>query len=457
MAIRTKIILMLIIIVSYIGYSSTFQFLYAREKESEKIDEIEETTDINKAEKSKNKNKGFLNYEHKIQLKDEVSYDNRKTSLINPNYDFSSDINYCNRTIFDLETKLFFGKYFDMNFHDQAAWKWQKKEKIDETETKNFLQELFLTARIYDTLIIDVGRENIISGVAYGWNPTDFMISASISSSPDVRTIREQRLGAYLVKSSLFFDFGQVSALYAPKLDDIDTNKEARQLYKISTRPFDKLNLEFLYFKEKRDSAGSNMEFTLTDNLILQFEGSATKGSSIRTVESGQYSGDIYYSFDERDNKIYYKAVSGLNYTFSDMHNMIIEFYYNGEGYSKKEWEKYFSMLEYSNTHYVSHGVPYSNYISAASLMFQPTRMSRYYLFLRLSKQNIFLDNLDYAFFSYVNLYDGSAFLNLCPEYSFLDHLKTGIIYSYYIGKRKSEFGLSQNLYTALWYLSVYL
>ncbi len=284
------------------------------------------------------------------------------------------------------------------------------------------------------------------------------MINASISASPDVRTLREQRLGAYLIKSSLFFDFGQVSALYAPKLYDIDTNKESRQLYKISARPFDKLNLEFLYFKEKRLNAGSNMELTLTDNLILHFEGSAAKGSSIRTVESWQYSGDNYYSFAERDNKIYYKAVSGLNYTFSDMHNMIIEFYYNGEGYSKMEWEKYFSMLEYSNTHYISPGVPYSNYISAASLMYQPTRMSRYYLFLRLSKQNIFLDNLDYAFFSYVNLYDGSAFLNLCPEYSFLDHLKTGIIYSYYIGKKKSEFGpIAKSFYSALVFKCIFL
>ncbi len=101
-----------------------------------------------------NKENGFLNYEYKIQLKDEVSYDKRKTSLINPNYDFSSDKNYYNRTVFDLSTKLFLGKYFDINFHDQAAWKWQEKEKIDETETKNYMQELFLTARIYDTLIM---------------------------------------------------------------------------------------------------------------------------------------------------------------------------------------------------------------------------------------------------------------------------------------------------------------
>ncbi|MBN2401646.1 MAG: hypothetical protein JXN64_04535 [Spirochaetes bacterium] len=78
------------------------------------------------------------------------------------------------------------------------------------------------------------------------------------------------------------------------------------------------------------------------------------------------------------------------------------------------------------------------------------------YLFLRLSKQNILLDNLDYAFFSYVNLYDGSTFLNLCPEYSFLDHLKTGLVCSYFMGKKKSEFGLSQNLFSTLWYLNVF-
>jgi hypothetical protein len=127
----------------------------------------------------------------------------------------------------------------------------------------------------------------------------------------------------------------------------------------------------------------------------------------------------------------------------------------NGEGYSKKEWKDHYSMLEYSGTRYVTLP-PYSIYLSAANAMFQPNRISRYYLFLRLSKQNILIDNPDYAFFSNYNLYDKSASLNLCPEYSFLDHLKTGIFYSFYSGKKNSGFCLSLNLYTMLLYLIAY-
>jgi hypothetical protein len=467
MAMKLKILLIIFAIKLSLPGFNGFKSAHALEQADEEI------INASEAENPETAKNGPFNYEYKIRIQEEANYNKSKSSLLNPNRDFSSDKNYYNRMIFDLDSKLFLGKYFDLIFHNQATWKWQEKEKINNTETKNYLQELFLSARIYDTLIIDAGRENIISGVAYGWNPTDYMLSASISANPDPRALREQRLGAYLVKASLFLDFGQITALYSPKIDNVDTNTSSRQLYKISAKPFDTLTTEVLFFhgsssrftSEKRNSVGSNIEFTLTDDLILHFEGSATKGSDMHTVESSKLYGTGYYDYVQRKDKIYTKAILGMNYTLPDLHNVILEFYYNGEGYSRKEWDYYFSMLEKSKERYDSSVYetppgsgfnPYYLYLNIANSTTQISRMSRYYLFLMLSKQNIFIDNLEYRFFSSLNLYDRSSLLNLNAEYSFVNNFKTGIIYSYYLGEDKSEFGLSPDLYSIMGYISAY-
>jgi hypothetical protein len=470
MAMNIKIILFSLVIANSLPGLPYLELAQAQELLNDEITAIqsEEKSLSQDSEKS-----GLFNYENKIRLQEEANYNKQKSSLLNPNMDFSTDKKYYNRMIFDLESKLFLGKYFDLSFHDQATWKWQEKEKFDKSETKNYLQELFLTARIFDTLIIDAGRENIISGVAYGWNPTDYMLGASISANPDPRALREQRLGAYLVKASMFFDFGQITALYSPKIANINTNTSERQLYKISGRPFDNLTLELLFFNgvasqnygKKRNSLGSNIEFMLTDDLILHFEGSATKGSDVHNIEVTKFPGYYRYDFIERKDKIYAKTVLGINYSLPDLHNVILEFFYNGEGYSRKEWDNYYSMLEYSVQRYNSNAYkvpsgsgfnPYYLYLNIANSMTQISRMSRYYLFIMLSKQNIFINNLEYRLFSSINLYDKSSLLNLNAEYSFLNYFKTGVIYSYYFGKEKSEFGLSHELYSIMGYISAY-
>ncbi len=453
MAVKSKISNILIAALSLAAININYQPVFAQEENNINDNKGNENTPEER----------FINYDYRIKLQNESAYSGRNNkSLLNPDNNFASEKNYYNRAVSDLDAKLFLGKYFDLSLRDQVAWLWQEKEKFDETGTKNYLQELFLTARIYDTLIIDAGRENVISGVAYGWNPTDYMIYASISANPDPRSIRDQRLGAYLVKTSLFFKSGQVSALYAPKIEDVDTNKEVRQLYKITAQPFDNTMLELLYFRQNRNSFGSNLEITVSDDLIIHFEGSAAKGSDVVIIGKNEIDGyGNSYEFINRGDSLYVKSVAGINYTFPDLHSMIVEFYYNGEGYSKQEWSDLFSMLEDSGARYdsniyeVSPGInPYNIYLSAANKMANLSRMSRYYLFVRLSKQNIFTENLNYALFSFINLYDKSIFLNFNPEYSFLNNFRTGIIASYYAGKKKSEFGMSPDKYTVLWYLS---
>lgn len=68
----------------------------------------------------------------------------------------------------------------------------------------------------------DVGRINVRQGVGFGYNPTDSFRADSVRSivSPDPNSLRENRLGTFMLRSQALWNGGALTMVYAPQLSE---------------------------------------------------------------------------------------------------------------------------------------------------------------------------------------------------------------------------------------------
>ena len=84
----------------------------------------------------------------------------------------------------------------------------------------NELREAFVSWQPAESVWIDVGRINLKSGVAVGFNPTDFFRSRSVvlPLTVDPSVLREDRLGTLMVQGQYFWTGASLTAAFAPRV-----------------------------------------------------------------------------------------------------------------------------------------------------------------------------------------------------------------------------------------------
>ena len=84
----------------------------------------------------------------------------------------------------------------------------------------NNLREAYVTWEAAPRSYIELGRVNLRSGVALGFNPTDFFRASTLvdQATADPSALRENRLGTAMLRTQHIADWGAVSFAYAPKL-----------------------------------------------------------------------------------------------------------------------------------------------------------------------------------------------------------------------------------------------
>ena len=90
----------------------------------------------------------------------------------------------------------------------------------------NTLKEAYVSWLPQTEFIADVGRVNPRCGVATGYNPTDAFRAHAIRAidSVDPASLRDNRLGAVMLRSQSLWSSGSLTLLYAPKLAGTPSN-----------------------------------------------------------------------------------------------------------------------------------------------------------------------------------------------------------------------------------------
>lgn len=187
-----------------------------------------------------------------------------------------SSIEYLDQKNYKIYFRNKMGRYFDDPYNGDEFF--------------NELKELYLSFYGLEGYFFDIGRINVNNGIALGYKPNDYLKNNHYKegySSPD--TQRNNRLGTVAVRGTKFWDRGNLSLLYSPKLSDqLSANPRSLDFYSTngSSKTLLTINLntstvapQFSFFKENGESVqiGMNLSKSIAKGGISYFEWSGGK------------------------------------------------------------------------------------------------------------------------------------------------------------------------------------
>jgi len=150
------------------------------------------------------------------------------------------------------------------------------------------LREAYVAKRMGDSLFVDVGRINLRSGVASGFNPTDWLREAAAlpQTTQNPVSLRENRLGTVMLRLQAIENWGAVQLAVVPHLAHQEdgaspdglawerTNDDKALHVRVAPQLNDALSLDLLaYARENRHPQwGLNLTSVLHSALIAHAE-----------------------------------------------------------------------------------------------------------------------------------------------------------------------------------------
>ena len=317
-----------------------------------------------------------------------------------------------------------------------------------------------------DKFALEAGRINIRHGVATGFNPTDFFRRVDAEDRPnlDPTEARLNRLGVAAIRGSYMWSGGSASLTYAPKVtggDDWLHDEEVTGLQFSSTNPRDRWLLTathqiaegispqiFLFSDDGRLTAGLAASASIGDKWLVY--GEVTGGRDYRLTdlafaplrESGRLAPQIDAAFPEEGETWINRAALGASYTTEANLTLTGEYHYNGAGFDKDDWDRYFT------TAAAMEGDPRAGQLRlvgrSAALAQEP--LSKHSLFLRAVQAEAFgKTGLDIGAIAAVSLADGSGSAQFSVSYDIRENaVITGRIGGTF-GGRETDFGSRPN------------
>lgn len=217
---------------------------------------------------------------------------------------------------------------------------WQGLAQRNEINT---LKEAYLSWQPRNDVIVDLGRVNQYSGVAIGYNPTDFFRNGAVRSvvSVDPASIKKNRQGSVMLRGQVLWEGASLAALYSPGVGAAPssapfsanwgaTNPRDRAMLVFSKHLGADFNPQWLLYKEQGAAPqfGVNLTRLLNDATVAYVEWSGGRTSSLLSKTSGW----------KEEEKFRHRVSTGLTYTTSNKLSMTLEYEYSGVGLDRDAW-----------------------------------------------------------------------------------------------------------------------
>jgi hypothetical protein len=343
---------------------------------------------------------------------------------------------------------------FNVRFEDGLGF--ANRESI-----RNDLREIYAAWTDNRGWFLQLGRINLKSGVAEGFNPTDYFKTRAVvePTSIDPAALREDRLGAVMLQSQWIGAAGSLTLALAPKLagdsppyneDSLPsfnpmldrTNARWRALIKASMAFDNGASPEILVYEEAGSARfGLNINKGMGRAVVAYLEWSGGRRASLadEAYESGLRLGVLppepaipvdgarMFSND---------LAAGLSYATHAGISMAVEFDYHQAGFSSRDWRNWFAAGGRT-------GTPPAGEVwfvrGFAGEQQEPT--ARAGLFLRAYWQNAFIKNLNLSGFVLTDTRDCSTISQVSADYFLSARWTVGAIVDGYGGGRRSDFG----------------
>jgi len=324
-----------------------------------------------------------------------------------------------------------------------------KKSYLGEDQ-KTTVHEGFLSIKPSSSLTIEIGKKTLKWGKGYAWNPVAF---ADRPKDPDDP---EQSLEGFIVASADYIKTfqGPLKTLsFTPVLmpvyehvndtfGDINKLNFAGKLYFL----FYDTDVDFIILTggSKTTRYGADFSRNLTTNFEIHGELAFIDDYKKKFTDSNGNSFENDY-----DAKSY---LIGIRYLTERDTTYILEYYYNGTGFTSGEMRDYFGFINKGYDSYVSTG---SDALLKKALNITEGNYGRMnpmkdYIYLRASRKEPF-DILYFTPSATVILNVNDKSFSLSPEllYTGITNLELRFKVAFIAGERLSEYGEKQNDYRA--------
>jgi hypothetical protein len=326
---------------------------------------------------------------------------------------------------------------------------------------RNDLRETYLAFAIGDGSFLEMGRVNLKSGVAEGFNPTDYFKTRAVvePTSIDPSALREDRLGVVMLEAQALWRVASFSFALAPKLaadsppyefNDLPsfnpmldrTNAQVRALIKSTLDLHSGISPEFLVYEEGgQTQLGLNLSEGLGRAVVAYAEWSGGRRVSLvdealedarRTISPTAESPIPASStrFFSNDLAIGASYATKVGITFDT------EYDYHQAGFSRADWRNWFGYSAGADTLQSGELWLIRSYAGEQQ---EPIAQSS--LFLRASWEHAWVVNLDLAGFIDIDLHDGSYLAQFAANWHISPHWTLGALVDAFYGERRSDFG----------------
>jgi hypothetical protein len=329
----------------------------------------------------------------------------------------------------------------------------------------NDLREAYASWEPWERTYLDAGRINLKSGVALGFNPTDFFKTRAVAEalSADPNELRNDRLGTLMLRAQHVWAGAALTAAYAPAvaspsriytnadLRSFDpmldrTNAQDRWLLKGSVDIAEGFSPELLaYHDNGRTRWGVNLAESLSQSVVgyLEWSGGPRQSLIADALRYGRVTGTLPPATAgvlPTPSPVSFRnelAVGASYTTDSPKITFNLEFHYNQAGFSRTDWDNWFRVGSSSNRSPISRSLWYiRNYA-----VDQQEVISRRYVFLRADWVDAFIPKLELSGFVDADLLDGSERVQLSADYYLSDRWTVGGVALVDSGARHSNFG----------------
>jgi len=321
---------------------------------------------------------------------------------------------------------------------------------------RNALRELYFSVQATPSWYVDLGRINLRQGVALGYNPTDYLRENAVvmRSSQNPAALRENRLGAVMLRAQWLDDLGSAQLAVLPQLSDEDrfddgtwalglerTNRHGAALLRLSPRTGERLALDLTGYAREGEAPqiGTNLSWTANDALLLQLEWSGGRRAPVPTVDAA----------GPGDERWFNRLAAGASWTTPLGVVLSVEQHYAEDALAASDWEDWRTASG-----------PAAGRLGALRQDLQERQdlLNRRYSFARLAWDRAFgLASLDLSAFVRRNTADGSAFWQAEAVWHADERWDLGLQHTRSTGAADSEFGAAPVRATLALYLRCFL
>ena len=349
----------------------------------------------------------------------------------------------------------------------------------DRESIANDLRETYLEWRLADQTYLAFGRINLKSGIAIGYNPTDYFKTRTVTEplTADPTVLREDRLGTVMARLQRIWRGGSITLAFAPRLrraspiysntalPGVDpllgqTNSDDRFLLKGTADLTADFSPEVLLYHDSHyTQAGLNLSMTLGQSVVAYVEESAGKRHDLiaDAGDFGRATGTLPASVADEPapspaESLKNAMVVGASYTTASRVTWNFEYHLDQAGLSAQQWRRWFAIGSAPGAAAVANELWYIR----SYALDQQQQSTEQAAFVRADWTDAFGLNLELSGFVNVDLRDGSGQAQGEADYYLSNAWTVGVLAAGDFGAARSDFGSLPTAYSVLLYLRRY-